>query len=108
VKSIRTLLALVASALMAAAFFAASAHACSYAKGEQVFSAYGDPRAYVLVPDGDFAAGGAGWALGGGASVVSGALSLPATAPPLPLAFVSLMPRPRSRSGGSARAHAPA
>jgi len=63
---------------MAAAFFAASAHACSYAKGEQVFSAYGDPRAYVLVPDGDFAAGGAGWTLGGGASVVSGALSLPA------------------------------
>lgn len=63
---------------MSATFFVASAHACSYAKGEQVFSAYGDPRSYVLFPGGDFAGGGAGWTLEGGAAVVSGSLSLPA------------------------------
>lgn len=77
-KSIRTLLVLVASALTVTACFAASAHACAYAKGEQVFAAYGDPRSYVLAPDGDFAAGGAGWTLEGGAAVVSQSLSLPA------------------------------
>lgn len=77
-KSIRTLVALVASALAATAFFAGAANACSYAKGEPAFSAWGDPRLYVLVPDGDFAAGGAGWTLEGGATVVSGSLSLPA------------------------------
>lgn len=77
-KPIRTLLALVASALMSAALFATAASACSYAKGEQVFEAWGDPRLYVLVPDGDFAGGGAGWTLEGGAAVVSETLSLPA------------------------------
>ena len=77
-KSMRTLLALVASALLTTAFFAGSAQACSYPKGEQVFSAWGDPRSYVLAPDGDFSAGGAGWTLEGGASAVTGSLSLPA------------------------------
>ncbi|HEX5984502.1 MAG TPA: hypothetical protein VFY69_09880 [Solirubrobacterales bacterium] len=77
-KSMRALLALVASALLSTAFFAASAQACSYPEGEQVFSAWGDPRSYVLAPDGDFAAGGAGWTLEGEAAVVSEALELPA------------------------------
>jgi hypothetical protein len=59
------------------AVFAASAAACDYPAGEQVFADYGDPRAYVLVPGGDFA-DGAGWTLEGDAAVASGALSLPA------------------------------
>jgi hypothetical protein len=62
-------------ALATTAVFAASAGACEYPAGEQVFP--NDPRAYVLAPDGDFAAGGAGWSLQGGAAVVDGALSLP-------------------------------
>lgn len=77
-KPMRTTLKVATSALLATAFFAASAHACSYPAGEQVFSAWGDPRAYVLAPDGDFAAGGAGWTLEDGAAVTSGSLSLPA------------------------------
>ena len=77
-KSMRTTLALVASALLGVAFFAGSAQACSYPKGDQVFSDWGDPRSYVLAPDGDFAAGGAGWTLAGGAAVAAESLSLPA------------------------------
>lgn len=77
-KSIRTALTVVAGALLAIAFFAASASACTYEKGGQAFSAWGDPRSYVLAPDGDFAAGGAGWTLEGGATVVDQSLSLPA------------------------------
>lgn len=77
-KSIRTALTIVAGALLAIAVFAASASACTYEKGEQVFSAWGDPHSYVLVPDGDFAAGGTGWTLEGGATVTDQALSLPA------------------------------
>ena len=77
-KSMRTTLKVAASALLVLAFFAAPVHACSYSAGEQVFSAWGDHRSYVLAPDGDFSAGGAGWTLEGGADVVSGALSLPA------------------------------
>jgi hypothetical protein len=78
VKPIITTLKVALSALLATAFFAASAQACSYEKAENVFSSYGDPRAYVLVPGGDFASGGAGWTLEGGATAASGALSLPA------------------------------
>jgi hypothetical protein len=78
VKSIRTALTIVASALLAVAFFAASANACTYEKGDQAFSSWGDPRFYVLAPDGDFAAGGAGWTLEGGATVTLQSLSLPA------------------------------
>ncbi|HEU4599095.1 MAG TPA: hypothetical protein VFS26_05065 [Solirubrobacterales bacterium] len=72
------MLVLVGSALIYAALFAAAANACSYAKGEQVFDAWGDPRYYVLVPDGDFAAGAGEWTLDGGGAVVSQSLSLPA------------------------------
>jgi hypothetical protein len=78
VKPIVTTLKVALSALLATAFFAASAQACSYEKAETVFSSYGDPRAYVLVPDGDFTSGGTGWTLEGGATAVSGTLSLPA------------------------------
>lgn len=78
VKSTRTAFTVVASALLAIAFFASSANACTYEKGEQAFAAWSDPRSYVLVPDGDFASGGAGWTLEGGAAVTSQSLSLPA------------------------------
>lgn len=77
-KSTRTTLALVASALLATIFFAGSAQACSYPQGDQIFSDWGDPRSYVLAPDGDFAAGGAGWTLAGDAAVTAQSLSLPA------------------------------
>lgn len=76
-KPIVNTLKIAVSALLISACFAASAQACSYEKSETVFSPYGDPRAYVLVPGGDFASG-AGWTLEGGATVASGALSLPA------------------------------
>jgi hypothetical protein len=72
VKPIVTTLKVAFSALLATAFFAASAQACSYEKGEAVFSPWGDQRAYVLAPDGGFAAGGAGWSLEDGAAVVAG------------------------------------
>lgn len=74
----RNTLRVAASAFLATFFFAASAHACSYERGEQAFSAFGDPRLYVLVPDGDFASGGAGWTLEDGATAASQSLSLPA------------------------------
>lgn len=70
-KPIVTTLKVAVSVLLTTAFFAASAQACSYPTGEAVFSPWGDPRAYVLAPDGGFEAGGAGWSLEGGAAVVS-------------------------------------
>lgn len=76
--SIRNTFKVATGAFLATLFFAASAHACSYEKGEQAFAAFGDPRAYVLAPDGDFASGGAGWTLEGGATVTAQMLSLPA------------------------------
>lgn len=85
--SIRNTFKVATGALLATLFFAASAHACSYEKGEQAFSAFGDPRSYVLAPDGDFASGGAGWTLEDGATASSQTLSLPAgssaVSPPL-------------------------
>ncbi|HEU4707389.1 MAG TPA: hypothetical protein VFS64_09385 [Solirubrobacterales bacterium] len=71
-KSIRTIVTVAASALLATAFFAASAQACAYEKGEEVFSPWHDPRSYVLGPDGGFEAGGTGWSLEEGASVGAG------------------------------------
>lgn len=71
-KPIVTTLKIAVSALLAIAFFAASAQACSYEQGEAVFSSWGDQRAYVLAPDGGFEAGGAGWSLEGGAAVIAG------------------------------------
>jgi hypothetical protein len=106
VKSMRTTLKVATSALLATAFFAASAHACSYPAGEQVFSAWGDPRSYVLVPDGDFAAGGTGWTLEDGAAVVSGSLSLPAgssaVSPSLCISRETPFFRTMARDGGTA------
>jgi hypothetical protein len=60
------------AAVLAFAVFAGSAQACSYTGAEQVFSPWADPHAYVQAPDGGFEAGGSGWSLSGGASVVSG------------------------------------
>jgi hypothetical protein len=62
--------ALLATALLALAAFAGSAHACSYSGAERVFSPWGDQRNYVLAPDGGFEANGSGWELSRGATVV--------------------------------------
>jgi hypothetical protein len=59
-------------AALALAFSAAAAQACSYTGAEQVFKPWGDSNSYVLAPDGGFEAGGAGWALSGGAKTVAG------------------------------------
>lgn len=64
--------ALLATALLAMAVFAGSAHACSYSGAEKVFSPWEDSRNYVLAPDGGFEAGGSGWQLNRGAAVVQG------------------------------------
>jgi len=66
------LAALTTTALLALAVFAGSAQACSYSGAKQVFQPWGDQNNYVLAPDGGFEAGGAGWSLNGGASVVAG------------------------------------
>jgi hypothetical protein len=66
------LMGAVAVALLAMAVLAGSAQACSYSGAKQVFSGWGDQRNYVLAPDGGFEAGGAGWALSRGATVVGG------------------------------------
>lgn len=102
-KSIRTTLKVAVSALLATAFFAASAHACSYEQGETVFSSYGDPRSYVLVPGGDFTSG-AGWTLEGSATVASGTLSLPAgssaVSPPICISKETPFLRSMARDSG--------
>ena len=64
--------ALLATALLALTVFAGSAQACSYSGAEKVFSPWGDQRNYVLAPDGGFEAGGSGWQLNRGATVVEG------------------------------------
>jgi len=72
VKSIRTLILALSAALIAVAFSAGIAQACSYQGAEQVFKPWGDNSSYVLAPDGGFEAGGAGWSLSGGAAVGGG------------------------------------
>jgi hypothetical protein len=72
VKSMRKLFLAMAAVLVAAAFSAASAQACTYSGAEQVFSPWGDSSSYVLAPDGGFEAGGSGWSLSGGAVAVDG------------------------------------
>jgi hypothetical protein len=61
----------VAVALVAMAAIAGSAQACSYSGAKQVFSRWGDQKNYVLAPDGGFEAGGSGWSLKSGATVVA-------------------------------------
>jgi hypothetical protein len=63
---------MVAIALLAMVAFAGSAQACSYSGAKQVFSRWDDQRNYVLAPDGGFEAGGAGWSLSRGATIVDG------------------------------------
>lgn len=91
--------------------------ACPYSGAEQVFGAWGDRHSYVLAPDGGFEAGGQGWALSGGASVVAGnesyylndladsrSLSLPpgssAVSPPICMSLDTPMFRMLARNGG--------
>jgi hypothetical protein len=73
-KSIRKLLTLGVAALAISGLFAAAAQgaSCPYYGAEQVFKPWGDAKHYVLAPDGGFEAGGAGWALSGGAATVAG------------------------------------
>lgn len=71
-KSMRKLILAVTAVLVAAAFSAAGAQACSYQGAEQVFKPWGDNSSYVLAPDGGFEAGASGWSLGGGARVTDG------------------------------------
>jgi hypothetical protein len=73
-KSIRKLPMLVAAALAVSGFAAAAAQgaSCPNYGADQVFKPWGDAKYYVLAPDGGFEAGGAGWSLSGGASVVEG------------------------------------
>lgn len=69
---IRKLLAIALAVASVMALSAASAQACSYSGAEQVFKPWGDYSSYVLAPNGGFEAGGSGWALVGGATVVEG------------------------------------
>jgi hypothetical protein len=70
-------LAALASALVAAAFTASPSSAgllprCDSQTLQQPFLRWLDPMNYVLAPNGGFEDGSAGWALTGGAKVVSG------------------------------------
>jgi hypothetical protein len=64
------LLALSAAPANAATSGLAAAGTCG--AGTHVFSAWNDTAGYVLASNGDLEAGGAAWALTGGAAVVSG------------------------------------
>jgi hypothetical protein len=73
-KGIRAKLlgAVAAGAALLALGGPAAAQACNYSGAERVFAQWGDNRNYVLAPDGGFEAGGSGWSLSRGASVVAG------------------------------------
>ena len=62
---------LCAAVATAAPALAGTAPTCPKAVYEQPFLRWLDPMSYVLVPNGTFEAGATGWALRGGASVVS-------------------------------------
>jgi hypothetical protein len=113
----RAKLAVVTAISLAALLLSAgSASACSYSGAKQVFSPWGDRHSYVLAPDGGFEAGGQGWTLSGGASVVGGnesyylndpadsrSLSLPpgssAVSPPICMSLDTPMFRMLARNG---------
>jgi len=118
-KSIPKFLMAMVAALLVLAFSATIAQACSYTGAEQVFKPWGDSNSYVLAPDGGFEAGGAGWALSGGAKTVVGnesfflndasdsnSLSLPsgssAVSPPVCMAIDTPTFRLIARNTGSA------
>lgn len=72
---------ILATAILAVGAWAPAAHAgplaeavsgCDNLVSERPFSAWLDPFAYVLTPDGGFEAKGAGWTMSGGAGVVAG------------------------------------
>jgi len=74
----RIVVALVATAAALLASAAASQAAtpsgpsCNYGPASHPFANWGDPASYTLVPGGSFESGAPGWALYGGAHVVSG------------------------------------
>jgi hypothetical protein len=72
VKSMHKLIFAVTAILIATAFPAAGAQACSYQGAEQVFRPWADTSSYVLAPDGGFEAGDTSWSLGGGARGTDG------------------------------------
>lgn len=67
---------LVAAAVALGVVAPAASAACPARPATQVFAAYGDSLFYAPVAGGDFATGGAGWTLSGGARVAAGALQL--------------------------------
>jgi hypothetical protein len=66
------LLALAVSLVAAPTSAHAGLGACAGQPVAQVFLPWADPAWYAAAPDGGLEAGGAGWALGGGAAVVTG------------------------------------
>ncbi|HEX6603004.1 MAG TPA: hypothetical protein VF030_10215 [Solirubrobacterales bacterium] len=120
-KSMRKLLATMTAVVAVLACSAATAQACDYRGAEQVFKPWGDNHFYVLAPDGGFEAGGAGWALSGGAATVAGnesfylndaadqrSLSLPAgssaTSPPICMSLDTPIFRLLARNTGDSSA----
>jgi hypothetical protein len=55
-----------------AAALGPNAQSCPATQEVQAFLPWGDPSEYFLAPDGDFAAGAAGWSVSGGAGAVPG------------------------------------
>src|SRR5438552_13195531 len=77
--TVRLILFLLVAAAVALAIGTTSAKAgsnllggCSGEQLSQPFLPWLDPDSYTLAPDGSFEGGAAGWALGGGAQVVTG------------------------------------
>jgi hypothetical protein len=116
VLGMSTLAATVAA--MAATTGAASAAVVCPNPTSTPFAPWGDPRSYVLAPDGGFEAGAPGWSLTGGAKIVAGnessavsgpgshSLSLPAgssaTSPPMCIGLISTSMRAFISNSGSA------
>src|SRR5215470_2034792 len=72
-RVVPALAAVVSAAVAATAGIAATPSMfCSASPLSKPFVPWGDSSAYSLVPDGGFEAGGAGWALAGGASIAFG------------------------------------
>jgi hypothetical protein len=117
-RFIKLLGALLIAALAWATYSAsAQAQACPSAGAQAVFNPWGDPRYYVLAPDGGFESGASGWSLAGKAAAVDGnesyylhgpgdrkSLSLPAGSstgsPPICMAIDTPVFRFMARNGG--------
>jgi hypothetical protein len=64
------MLALLAAAPVSQA--TTSTSSCNYGAASHPFAAWGDSASYLLVPGGSFEGGAPGWALAGGARILSG------------------------------------